>query len=641
MSSESESGSASIPPESQINDGISSVASSSLSKNLVEDLIKSVNTRISNLIPLINTSNKIQAEDLKNQVDNFNKFIKQLTNESSKIQAEDLKNQVDNFEKFIKQLINESSKIQAEGLRLQADNGNKIIKPQIDAIFKIQTDGLKTQFDNVNTGINKLNIEIKTIRTGIKEGSGDSEVKIPSIQSLSNKLDKIPFSIYNFLIFVLPQVILFFILLIIIGLIVIKTPSLNSVNTRIDNLSTSITENSPNSQIQKLKGDTTDIKNGLVELNKKGVVEIKDLIVKIGNPATLSNDIVALKTSVDKLSTNLLNKKDLDEIKIMLKNIADNKPTTSAPQFIGQPTESLRFAKELSAEILKAKGFTDEIAKSSNQVTKDALKSVDDKIKLISDSIKINAKTDKTEESLKSIDEKFKTILESINRNPKTEKAVEDKFNKLASELDTLKKSLNTKTKHPFLLICSTSLNFNPVKLDKLGPLFKDISETIAINYSGIDWKMGIERAGQYTPWFDNKGNNNTVVETKLKFTSYVGATPDFTTNFLTIDILKNVLNNDIFSDIIIIVPPDIKPTALKNLDGTPIFMNGSRVHVIFLSFLANGTITQTMVDWSKLCGANGGGAFSIFYFKEPIFNENDFSNKLKDHVLRLVHKFN
>lgn len=121
------------------------------------------------------------------------------------------------------------------------------------------------------------------------------------------------------------------------------------------------------------------------------------------------------------------------------------------------------------------------------------------------------------------------------------------------------------------MLICSTSLNFNPVKLDKLGPLFKDISETIATSYSGIDWKMGIERAGNYNQWFDNKGNDNTVVETKLKFTSYVGATPDFTTNFLTIDILKNELNNDIFSDIIIIVPPDVKPTALKNLEGIPI----------------------------------------------------------------------
>jgi hypothetical protein len=74
---------------------------------------------------------------------------------------------------------------------------------------------------------------------------------------------------------------------------------------------------------------------------------------------TLSNDIVALKTSVDNLLKNPFSKKDLDEIKTTLKTLSENKSTTSPPQFIGQPTESSKFAKELLGELLKAKGFTD------------------------------------------------------------------------------------------------------------------------------------------------------------------------------------------------------------------------------------------------------------------------------------------
>lgn len=67
---------------------------------------------------------------------------------------------------------------------------------------------------------------------------------------------------------------------------------------------------------------------------------------------------------------------------------------------------------------------------------------MDDKLKLISDSIKTNSKTDRIEDSLKLIDENIKSLKDSINKNSKTDKATEDKFIKIASDLETLNKSL-------------------------------------------------------------------------------------------------------------------------------------------------------------------------------------------------------
>lgn len=512
------------------------------------------------------------------------------------------------------------------------------LNSKIDSIKKETS-----KFDNITDNIKKLTLKIEAIQTSSKEWIDGWEEKNQSIILLNGKLEKIPLSTYNFFILLFPPVILLVLLIFIIVLIFAKAPSMSSLNTRIDNLSTNITESSPNNQILKLKEDTTDIKSKFVELNKKGIAEIKDLIGKIGIPNTLSNDIAALKTSVDNLLKNPFSKKDLDDIKIALKTLGENKSTSIPPQFIGQPTESSKFAKELSSELLKAKSFTDEISKFSNQTTKDALKSVDDKIKIISDSIKINAKTDKTDDSLRTIDEKFKLIIESMNRNSKTEKTTEDKLNKLALEVDTLNKSLqkvqvNSKPKHPFLLICSTTPSFNPVKLEKLGPMFRDLTDTVLKTNNNIEWKIGTEFAGNFNLWFENDK------ELKLFATSYSQAFPDYTTKFLSDKILAGQLKNDILSDVIIIVPPGTGG-GLKTNAGTPIFMNGVRVHVVYLILASNNILlSDSMIEWSKLSASNAGGVFSFLKIAETkvgVIDETDLQKQLKDHLVRLVQKFN
>ena len=436
------------------------------------------------------------------------------------------------------------------------------------------------------------------------------------IGSLVNKINDVPSTKgFTQLYFILPP---FLLLFAIIGLgFFVKPPSMDSVNERIEKLSISITENSPKSLINKLKDDITGNKSSFDELNKKGVAEIKDLIAKIGISATLSTDINTLKTSVDKLSTNSLNKKDFDDIKIALKTLGDNKSTTIVPQLIGQPTEASKFAKELLAELIKSKGFTDEIAKSSNQATKEALKSVDDKIKLISESIKINPKTDKTEDILKSIDGNFKSILESINKNPK---------------------QVSSKPNHPFLLICSTTPTFNPVKLEKLGPMFRDLTDTVLKKNSNIEWKIGIEYAGNFNLLFENDK------ELKLPATSYSQASPDYTTKFLSDKILATQLKNDILSDVIIIVPPGAGD-GLKTNAGTPIFMNGVRVHVVYLLLASNKVLlSDSMIEWAKLSAFNAGGVFSVLRIaetKDGVIDEIDLQKQLKEHLVRIVIKFN
>lgn len=456
-----------------------------------------------------------------------------------------------------------------------------------------------------------------------------------SIASIMNKIDDIPSTKgYSQLFFIIPPFLLLFALLV-VGFFV-KPPSMDSINDRIEKLSINITENS-DMQMLKLKGNTNEIKSIAEDLNKKSVAEIKDLIAKIGNTATLSNDIIALKTTVDKLLANPLNKKDLDDIKLALKTLVENKSTTSLPQFIGQPTEASKFAKELSVELLKSKGFTDEIVKSTNQATKEALKLVDDKIKFIADSIKISPKNDKIEDSLKSIDGNFKSILDSINKNSKTDKATDDKFIKLTSEIETLKKVKVISKNQPFLIICSTTPTFNPIDLVVLNPLFKDLRKTIRENYRNIDLKIGLEYSSNFIRWFDN--DNDIDLSVKI----FAQAQPVFSSNFLNNIILDIELKNNILSDVIIIVPPGTGG-GLKTNGGTPIFMNGVRVHVIYLA-LPNekNTITDSMLGWSKFAATNGGGTFTVLTIKavaggKP--DEDDLVKKVNDHVLKLVQKF-
>lgn len=487
-------------------------------------------------------------------------------------------------------------------------------------ITSIQFSEVLSKLNDINSvsKFEKLQTKIEEIQTGIKKGSPESkkEDPNPSITSLNNKLGDIVLSSrYNHLFFILPPCVLLAALLV-LGFFV-KPLSMDPVNERIEKLSINITENSPKSQINKLKEDITGIKNSFDEVNKKGVSEIKELIAKTGNLTTFSENINALKTSVDALSANPLNKKDLDDIKTLLKTLGDNKSTIIPPQLIGQPIEASKFAKELLAELIKSKGFTDEISKSSNQATKEALKSVDDKIKLISDSIKINPKTDKTEDILKSIDGNFKSILESINKNPK---------------------QVISKPNHPFLLICSTTPSFNPVKLEKLGPMFRELTDTVLKKNSNIEWKIGIEYAGNFNSWFENDK------ELKLPATSYSQASPDYTTNFLNSKILVSQLKNDILSDVIIIVPPGAGD-GLKTNAGTPIFMNGVRVHVVYLLLASNKVLlSDSMIEWAKLSAFNAGGVFSVLRIAETrdgVIDEIDLQKQLKEHLVRIVHKFN
>lgn len=513
----------------------------------------------------------------------------------------------------------------------------EVIKPLNDKIDKIQTDGLKLQAEGVTKCINQLTAKIEEIQTGGKKSDGNPKESDhnPSINSLNSKLENIAFSSrYNKLFFILPPCVLLAALLV-LGFFV-KPLSMDSVNEGIKKLSINITESSPNSQINKLKEDITGIKNILDALNKNSVVEIKDLIAKIGNSLTLSTDIPPLKSSVDNLFKVSLNKKDFDEIKTALKTLVENKSTTSVPQFNGQPTEASKFAKELSVELLKSKGFTDEIVKSTNQATKEALKLVDDKIKLIADSLKNSPKNDKIEDSLKSIDGNFKSILDSINKISKTDKATEDKFIKLTSEIETLKKVKVISKNQPFLIICSTTPTFNPIDLGVLNPLFKDLRKTIRENYRNIDLKIGLEYSSNFIPWFDNDKDIVLAVQ------NFGKAEPVFSSNFLNDIILSEVLKNDILSDVIIIVPPGTGG-GLKTNGGTPIFMNGVRVHVIYLA-LPNekNTITESMLGWSKFAATNGGGTFSVLTIVLGQGGKPDEKEleKINDHVLKLVQKF-
>lgn len=331
----SESGTPSDLPESSKNDtslsgkiklnSTNPTVNDKSSPNSSKELVTSSPVNIETL------NNGTSSPLFKNLVEELIAKINHIQSEKSKVQSEsDIKNNTN--------LIDKIKNLQVEGFK----NQSEIVNKNISQIFKtIHAEGLKSISENIT----KISKDIGIIRTGGKEITFSPEEQIPSIYSLNNKIEKFPILTSNFFVFVLPHVILFIILLIIIWLIFIKSPSMNSVNTRIDNLSTSITENSPNSQIQKLKADTVEIKNGLAEFNKKGVLEIKDLIAKTGNPAPLSTDIVALKTSVDNLLKNPFSKNDLDEIKTTLKTLSDNKSTTSAPQFTGQLAELSKFAK--------------------------------------------------------------------------------------------------------------------------------------------------------------------------------------------------------------------------------------------------------------------------------------------------------
>ena len=501
-------------------------------------------------------------------------------------------------------------KNKSELTTLKTSDMTKIIS-QIELL----RDGLNNKYFTIAGSVSKLendNSKLVELSSKIQNSLTISDAVIGS---LVNKINDVPSTKgYTQLFFILPP---FLLLFAIIGLgYVVKPISMDSVNERIEKLSINITENSPKSQINKLKDDITGIKNSFDEVNKKGVSEIKELIAKTGNLTTLSENINALKTSIDKLSTNPLNKNELDEIKNMLKNIGDNKSTIIPPQLIGQPTELSKFAKEFSAELVKSKGFSDEIVKSSNQSTKEALKSVDDKIKLISDSIKINPKTDKTEDILKSIDGNFKSILESINKNPK---------------------QVISKPNHPFLLICSTTPTFNPDALKNLKLLFEDLTKTIRETNRNIDWKIGLEYSSNFIPWFENDK------KVELSVENFGKAEPVFSSNFLNDIILAKELKNNILSDVIIIVPLGTGG-GLKTNGGTPIFMNGVRVHVIYLALAKEkNTITESMLGWSKFAATNGGGTFSVLTIIEgpggkP--NEEDLAKQVKDHVLKLVQKF-
>ncbi|MEI7489490.1 MAG: hypothetical protein WCJ72_19150, partial [Chryseobacterium sp.] len=118
---------------------------------------------------------------------------------------------------------------------------------------------------------------------------------------------------------------------------------------------------------------------------------------------------------------------------------------------------------------------------------------------------------------------------------------------------------------------------------------------------------------------------------------------PVFSSNFLNNIILDIELKNNILSDVIIIVPLGTGG-GLKTNGGTPIFMNGVRVHVIYLILpKEKNRITESMLEWSKFAATNGGGTFSILTIIEgpggkP--DEEDLVKKVKDHVLKLVQKF-
>lgn len=233
-----------------------------------------------------------------------------------------------------------------------------------------------------------------------------------------------------------------------------------------------------------------------------------------------------------------------------------------------------------------------------------------------------NKKVEKLESDFKNIQtsaiELQKRNAEEYQKLAEVLKIANYKLGELQKDHDILvkefkKKNETSQSSRKILVIVSTDSEFNPTKL----PLEKELVLPLVkqLGANNFNAKVGIEFSSQYRTWHDQNGTLKGGIPD-----NYTPAKPFINRDFIT-SITKELVAfkcNEIF----LILPPDCDSPSNDEINKDPLFTNGIKTNIIYLSSAPKiNIIPVKALSWRKFATYNSGAFRLIEFPKAPDLN--------------------